>query len=53
MFRGGPVDSYGTGIATGLASGGRVGYDNGGQILKKARARIRGYDRINTLSAML
>ena len=42
MFRGGPVDSYGTGIATGLASGGRVGYDNGGQILKKARARIRG-----------
>ena len=42
MFRGGPVDSYGTGIATGLASGGRVGYDNGGQILKKAKARIKG-----------
>ena len=42
MFRGGPVDSYGTGIATGLASGGRVGYDNGGQILQKARSRIRG-----------
>ena len=42
MFRGGPVDSYGTGIASGLASGGRVGYDNGGQILKKARSRIRG-----------
>ena len=45
MFRGGPVDSYGTGIATGLASGGRVGYDNGGQILQAARkksARIRG-----------
>ena len=42
MFRGGPVDSYGTGIATGLASGGRVGYDNGGQILQRARSRIRG-----------
>ena len=42
MFRGGKVDSYGTGIASGLASGGRVGYDNGGQILRKARSRIRG-----------
>jgi hypothetical protein len=26
MFRGGPVSSYGTGIASGLAEGGRVGY---------------------------
>ena len=55
MFRGGPVDSYGTGIATGLASGGRVGYDNGGQILKKARARIRGpqdFPLNNTFSSM-
>ena len=42
MFRGGKVDSYGTGIASGLASGGRVGYDNGGQILQRARSRIRG-----------
>ena len=43
MFRGGPVDSYGTGIATGLASGGRVGFDNGGAaITRRARARIRG-----------
>ena len=43
MFRGGPVDSYGTGIASGLASGGRVGFDNGGAaITRRARARIRG-----------
>ena len=25
LFRGGPVSSYGTGIASGLADGGRVG----------------------------
>ena len=30
MFRGGPVSSYGTGIASGLADGGRGGFDNGG-----------------------
>ena len=32
MFRGGPVDSYGTGIASGLgyARGGRIGYQNAG-----------------------
>ena len=37
MFRGGgKVSSYGNGIATGLASGGRVGYETGGNILKKA-----------------
>ena len=32
MFRGGPVSSYGTGIASGLGyeSGGRVEYANGG-----------------------
>jgi hypothetical protein len=42
-FRGGPVDSYGTGIASGLASGGRVGFDNGGAaITRRARRRIRG-----------
>ena len=46
MFRGGPVDSRGTGITSGLGyeNGGRVGYDNGGQILQAARkksARIR------------
>ena len=44
MFRGGPVDSRGTGITSNLGyeNGGRVGYDNGGQILQKARSRIRG-----------
>ena len=32
MFRGGPVSSYGTGIASGLGynDGGRVGFSNGG-----------------------
>ena len=40
MFRGGPVDSRGTGITSGLmdtptyATGGRVGYKTGGDILK-------------------
>jgi len=29
LFRGGPVSSYGTGIASGLADGGRVGYKRG------------------------
>jgi len=35
MFRGGPVDSRGTGITSGLMDGGRVGYSNGGDILAK------------------
>ena len=30
MFRGGPVDSRGSGITSGLMDGGRVGFDNGG-----------------------
>ena len=30
MFRGGPVDSRGTGITSGLYDGGRVGLANGG-----------------------
>jgi hypothetical protein len=30
LFRGGPVSSYGTGIASGLADGGRVGFRTGG-----------------------
>ena len=33
LFRGGPVSSYGTGIASGLADGGRVGYFNGGKTI--------------------
>ena len=34
MFRGGPVSSYGTGIATGLGynDGGRVGYAKAGEV---------------------
>ena len=32
MFRGGRVSSYGTGIASGLADGGRVGYKDGGYV---------------------
>ena len=43
MFRGGRVNSYGTGIASCLANGGRVGFLNGGtsggEFLKKARMR--------------
>jgi hypothetical protein len=44
MFRGGPVDSRGTGITSNLGyeNGGRVGYSNGGEILQKARSRVRG-----------
>ena len=36
MFRGGPVSSYGTGIASGLGyeDGGRVGYEEGGSTSK-------------------
>jgi len=35
MFRGGPVDSRGTGITSGLGyeAGGRVGYNNGGDLI--------------------
>ena len=42
MFRGGPVDSRGTGITSGLMDGGRVGYNQagivtGGSLLDKAK----------------
>ena len=33
MFRGGKVSSYGKGIASGLADGGRPGYKNGQRVL--------------------
>ena len=33
MFRGGPVDSRGTGITSGLMDGGRVGYQSGDLVL--------------------
>ena len=53
MFRGGPVDSRGTGITSGLmdtpkyATGGRVGYQNagvvtGGDLLSKAKSLFLG-----------
>ena len=42
MFRGGgKVSSYGNGITTGLASGGRVGYETGGNILSNI---LKGFD---------
>jgi hypothetical protein len=34
MFRGGRVSSYGTGIASGLADGGRIGFKRGGSKIK-------------------
>ena len=47
MFRGGgKVSSYGNGITTGLASGGRVGYESGGDILQK-NIIDRSFDRFN------
>ena len=48
MFRGGRVDSRGTGITSGLADGGRVGYQPGGPVspgldlLRKGNLRSRG-----------
>ncbi len=47
MFRGGgKVSSYGNGIASGLASGGRVGYESGGDILQK-NIIDRSFDKFN------
>ena len=40
MFRGGPVSSYGTGIASGLAEGGRVGYEEGGDVSQDDKTKI-------------
>ena len=40
MFRGGPVSSYGTGIASGLAEGGRVGYEEGGDVSQEDKTLI-------------
>jgi len=45
MFRGGPVDSRGTGITSGLMDGGRVGYKNagvvvGGDLLRNVNTRF-------------
>ena len=44
LFRGGPVSSYGTGIASGLVDNRRVGLDNGGWLPAWAKgADARGY----------
>ena len=43
MFRGGgKVSSYGNGIASGLAKGGRVGYETGGNILSNIYNKFTG-----------
>ena len=43
MFRGGgKVSSYGNGIASGLAKGGRVGYETGGNILSNVFNKFTG-----------
>ena len=44
MFRGGgKVSSYGNGIATGLADGGRPGYKTGGDIMRRIREANTGF----------
>ena len=44
MFRGGgKVSSYGNGIATGLADGGRPGYATGGDIMRRIREANTGF----------
>jgi hypothetical protein len=44
MFRGGgKVSSYGNGIATGLADGGRPGYNTGGDIMRRIREANTGF----------
>jgi hypothetical protein len=63
LFRGGPVSSYGTGIASGLADNRRVGLDNGGflyspatgmtptggQLMRNANTGIKGWLNRNIL----
>jgi len=47
MFRGGPISSYGTGIASGLADGGRVGFRTGGSYLSSNQGMVLGSDLMN------
>ena len=47
MFRGGHVSSYGTGIASGLADGGRVGFRTGGSYLSANQELGLGSDLMN------
>ena len=44
LFRGGPVSSYGTGIASGLADGGRVGYNQAGLVTWQDVLKSSGQD---------
>ena len=37
MFRGGPVDSRGSGITSGLMDGGRVGYNKGNLVVLSSK----------------
>ena len=59
MFRGGPVSSYGTGIASGLANGGRVHLDiggflpNPGPLPMKLGAQLGQFNKINRISPHL
>ena len=56
MFRGGPVSSYGTGIASGLANGGRVHLDSGGWLPKagplpmKLGAELGQFNKVNRVA---
>mgnify|MGYP003652683224 CR=1 FL=1 len=47
MFRGGRVSAYGTGIASGLANGGRVGFRTGGSYLSANQGMVLGSDLMN------
>ena len=47
MFRGGRVSAYGTGIASGLADGGRVGFRTGGSYLSANQGMVLGSDLMN------
>ncbi len=45
MFRGGPVDSRGTGITSGLMDGGRVGYNMGGGQFKTGAQIVKAQEK--------
>jgi DNA modification methylase len=47
------MGSGSTAIACKLSNRDYIGCELDGDYIKKARTRIRGYDRINTLSSML
>jgi hypothetical protein len=52
LFRGGPVSSYGTGIASGLADGGRVGFRYGGSYAASGtQGKVLGSDLMNFIKS--